>query len=76
MLQSRAASFGGVRPTSTRFKVAESSIDKPILVSSDTNRARLDSNGSKRKRSTPSTLTPAAGEAEASSPHKKASKKN
>lgn len=75
MLQSRAASFDVVRSTHTSFKVAESSMDMPILVSSDTNRARSDSNGSKRKRSTPSTPMPVAGEAEASSPRKKVSKR-
>lgn len=75
LLQSRAASFEVVRSTSTSFKAAESSMDMPILVSSDIKRARLDSNGSKRKRSTPSTPAPAAGEAEANSPPKKASKK-
>jgi hypothetical protein len=75
LLQSHAASFEVVRSTSTSFKAAESSVDMPILVSSDTKRARLVSNGSKRKRSTPNTPIPAAGEAEASSPRKKASKK-
>jgi hypothetical protein len=75
LLQSRAANFEVVRSASASFKAAGSSMDIPILVSSDTKRARLGSNGSKRKRSTPSTPTPAAGEAEASSPLKKASKK-
>jgi hypothetical protein len=67
-LQSRGASFEVVRSTSTSFKAAGSSVDVPVLVSSDTKKARLDSSGSKRKRSTPSTPTPATGEAEASSP--------
>lgn len=75
MLQSRAASFDVVRSTRTSFKVAESSMDMPILVSGDTNRAKSYSAGSKRKRSTLRIPMPAAGEAEASSPHKKVSKK-
>jgi hypothetical protein len=70
MLQSRAASFDVVRATRTSFKVAESSMDMPILVPGDTNRAKSYSAGSKRKRSTPRIPMPAAGEAEASSPHK------
>jgi hypothetical protein len=75
LLQSHPASLEAVRSTSTSFKAAESNVDMPILVSSDTKRSRLDSNGSKRKRSTLGTPTPAAGEVEASSPRKKASKK-
>jgi hypothetical protein len=74
MLQSRAASFDVVRATRTSFKVVESSMDMPILVPGDTNRAKSFSAGSKRKRSTPRISMPAAGEAEASSSHKKVSK--
>jgi hypothetical protein len=75
MLQSRAASFDVMRLTRISFKVAESSMEKPILASGDTNRAKTNTNSSKRKRSTPSTPMPVAGEAEASFPHKKVSKK-
>jgi hypothetical protein len=74
LLQSRAASFEVTRSTSTSFKVAVSSLDRPIVISSDTNRPRSDSNGSKRKRSSPSSPRTDNGETDPCSPSKKSSK--
>ena len=74
LLKSHAASFEVKRSTRTSFRVAVSSTDGPILISSDTNRPRSDSNGSKRKRSSPSSPEPADSETDPCSPSKKASR--
>jgi hypothetical protein len=74
LLQCRAASFEVTRSTSTSFKVAVSSMDRPILISSDTNRPRSDSNSSKRKRASPSSPRLDDGETDLCSPSKKASR--
>jgi hypothetical protein len=70
-LQSRAASYEVTRSTSKSFNVAVSSLDRPIVISSDTNRSRSDSNRSKRKR--PSSSSPRTDDGETSpySPSKK-----
>jgi hypothetical protein len=74
LLQSRAASFEVTRSTSTSFKVAVSSLDGPIVISSETNRPRSDSNGSKRKRSSPNFPRTDDGETSPYSPSKKMSR--
>jgi hypothetical protein len=71
--QSRTASYEVTRSTSTSFKVAVSSLDRPIVISGDINRSRSDSNGSKRKRSNTNSPRTDDGEPSPSSPSKKTS---
>jgi hypothetical protein len=72
--QRRTASYEVTSSSSTSFKVAVSSLDRPIVISSDINRSRSDSNGSKRKRSNPNSPRTDDGETSPSSPIKKTSR--
>ena len=72
--KSNAASIEVTRSSSTSFRVAISSINTPIVISSETNRPRSDSNGSKRKRSTPSSPRLDDGESDTCSHNKKATR--
>jgi hypothetical protein len=65
-LQSRVPNYEVTRSTNKSFNVAVSSLDRPIVNSSDTNRSRPDSNSSKRKRSNSSSPRTDDGE---TSPH-------
>ena len=74
MGKSSAASIEVMRSTSTSFRVAVSSMDTPIVISSETNRPRSDSNGSKRKRSNSGSPGLDDGESDPCSHNKKASR--
>ena len=74
LIQGRTTSFEVTRSTSTSLRVAVSSIDTPVIISSDTNRSRSDSNGSKRKRSSPGPPKMTDGEIDPCYLNKKASR--
>lgn len=70
-LQSRVPSYEATKSTSKIFNVAVSNLDRPNVISSDINRSRSDSHGSKRKRSNSSSPRTDDGETSPYSTSKK-----